>query len=323
MRALILSDLHLEFRAPQPSFVCGPCGIKYGLSKPMDGSTWHPGPCGVCGGTPAEGVTSPEEFGLLGNDWTLKLPDPDEYDVVILAGDIHVGLKGLYWAAQTFSLPVLLVPGNHEWYGNRLERIAVEMRACAKELGIHYLDNDVLELDGVRFIGSTLWTDFELLGSGMADIGKALHAAKNGIADFNGTIIYGTTGWFRPEQSVTLHRVCRQFLADELAKPFDGKTCVITHHLPSKHSVSPRFASDVLSAAFASNLDDLVTQADLWIHGHTHDPFDYQLGKCRVVCNPRGYPDRLRDTYENRGFDAQKIIEIGAPSPSPKGGVSP
>lgn len=311
MKALVLSDLHLEFRAPQPDRVCDDCGIKYGLGKYLDGATatWHKGPCGVCG--TVTDITSPEEFGLLGNDWTLKLPDPDEYDVVILAGDIHVGLKGLSWAAKTFSKPVLYLPGNHEYYGNRLERMAVGMRAYAKELGIHYLDNDVLELGGVRFIGSTLWTDFELFGSDMPTIGKALHSAKNSISDFNGTVMYGTTGWFRPEQSVTLHRVARQFIVDQLAKPFAGKTCVITHHLPSIRSVSPRYASEVLSAAFASNADDLVKQANVWVHGHTHDSFDYQIAGCRVVCNPRGYPDRLRDTYENREFDPQKIIEVG------------
>jgi predicted phosphodiesterase len=308
MRILVLSDLHLEFRASQPSYVCGVCGSKYGLGKMMDGGTWHTGTCGVCG--TETGVTSPDEFGLLGNDWTLKLPDPGQYDVVVLAGDIHVGLKGLGWAARTFAKPVLYVPGNHEFYGQRLERMAVEMRAYSKELGIHYLDNDALELGGVRFIGSTLWTDFELFGSSMSEIGKALHEAKNRIADFNGTIIYGTTGWFRPEQSVTLHRVCRQFIADELAKPFDGKTCVITHHVPGMRSVSPRFANQVLSAAFASNLDDLVAQTDTWIHGHTHDAFDYVAGICHVVCNPRGYPDRLRDTYENPNFDSAKIIEV-------------
>lgn len=321
MRALILSDLHLEFRARQPGYVCGDCGAKYGLSKMMYGGTWNTGPCDVCGKT--TGITSPEEFGLLGSDWLLKLPDPASYEVVILAGDIHVGVKGLYWAEKTFSKPVLYLPGNHEYYGNRLERMAVEMRACAKELGIHYLDNDVLELDGVRFIGSTLWTDFELFGSDMPAISKALHAAKNGISDFNGTIIYGTTGWYRPEQSVTLHRVSRQYITDKLAKPFDGKTCVITHHLPSMRSVSPHYAGDVLSAAFASNLDHLVVQADTWIHGHTHDTFDYELGKCRVVCNPRGYPDRLRDCYENEDFVSCKIIEIGSPSPVPKGRAQP
>jgi predicted phosphodiesterase len=288
----------------------------------MDGSTWHTGPCGVCGNV--DGVTSPDEFGLLGNDWNLKLPDENAYDVVVLAGDIHVGVKALYWAAKTFSKPVIFVPGNHEYYGNMLQRIGVEMRACARELGIHYLDNDVIEMDGVRVIGSTLWTDFELFGSGKAEIGKALHSAKNGISDFNGTIIYGTTGWFRPEQSVTLHRVARQFIVNELAKPFQGKTCVITHHLPSMRSVSPRFAADVLSAAFASNLDDLVEQADIWIHGHTHDSFDYALGKCRVVCNPRGYPtNRMRNSYENCEFDAAKIVVVGSPAPAHGKGMVP
>jgi predicted phosphodiesterase len=322
MRALILSDLHLEFRAPQPSFVCSPCGTKFGLGKLIDGATWLPGPCGVCGTT--TDVTSPVEFGELANDWNLKLPNPDEYDVVILAGDIHVGVKALYWAAKTFSKPVIFVPGNHEWYGNRLERIAVELRACARELGIHYLDNDVLILKGVRFIGSTLWTDFELFGSGMAEIGKALHAAKCGISDFNGTIIYGTTGWFRPEQSVTLHRVARQFIADELTKPFDGQTCVITHHLPSLTCVADKYKDDILSAAFASRLDDLIRQVDgLWCFGHTHMPVDIQSGTCRLVCNPRGYPDRLRDTYENPNFNPGLIIDTDTLGMAPKGRVVP
>jgi predicted phosphodiesterase len=313
MRLLVLSDLHLEMgAATQPGAVCGHCGSQYGRSALNPGATWSMGTCGVC--AVRASVTEARDFGLLQSDWDLKLPSPDAYDVVVLAGDIQVGVQGLYWAAKTFRKPVIYLPGNHEFYGARLERMAVEMRACAKELGIHYLDNDALTLDGVRFIGSTLWTDFELFGSGMPDIGRALHAAKNYISDFS-TIIYGTTGWFRPEQSVALHRVARQFLADELAQPFDGKTCVITHHLPSKRSVAERYADDVLSAAFASNVDDLVEQADVWIHGHTHDSFDYELKGCRVACNPRGYPDRKRSGYENRAFDAGKIIDIGTPAP--------
>lgn len=314
MRLLILSDLHLEMgAATQPGAVCADCGSQHGRSAMNPGATWSMGACGVCGAQAH--VTESRDFGLMKSDWDLKLPPADAYDAVVLGGDIHVGVAGLYWAKNTFTKPVIYVPGNHEFYGARLERMAVEMRACAKELGIVYLDNDVVEMDGVRFIGATLWTDFELHGSDMASVGKALFEAKNGISDFN-TIIYGTTGWFRPEQSVTLHRVAREFIAGELRKPFAGKTCVITHHLPSERSVAARYASDVLSAAFASNADELVGQADVWIHGHTHDSFVYELGRCRVVCNPRGYPDRKRGVYENREFNAGLIVDTDA-SPAP------
>lgn len=322
MRALILSDLHIEFgAATQPGAVCGDCGTRYGRDETNPGATWNMGTCRVCGARTL--VTEAREFGFLRSCWDLKLPPADAYDAVVLAGDIHLGEAGLYWAYNTFTKPIIYVPGNHEFYGARLERIAVEMRASAKYLGIHYLDNDVLVLDGVRFIGSTLWTDFELFGSGMAEIGKALHAAKNGISDFS-TIVYGTTGWFRPEQSVTLHRVARQFIADELAKPFDGKTCVITHHLPSADCVVPQYKGDILSAAFASRLDDLIAQVDgAWFFGHTHSSVDLQAGRCRLVCNPRGYPDRKRGIYENPEFDPGKVIEIGTPLPATKGRTAP
>jgi predicted phosphodiesterase len=312
MRILALSDLHLEFRAPQPLSVCGVCGEKYRLGNWNKDATWSVGQCGVCE-SDTEGVTSPNNCGLLGSDWNLRLPDPSTYDAVVLAGDIHSHTHAIHWAAKTFSKPVILISGNHEFYDSHLHGMSVEMRKCAQDYPhVHLLDNDSVVIDGVRFVGAVLWTDFMLHGDSMAMIGKCLHEAKLHMRDFS-TIRFGSTGWMLPADSVKLFRVSAMYLRETLAHPFDALTVVVTHHLPSMRSVATRFANDLMSAAFASNLDDLVAQADVWIHGHTHDSFDYAIGKCRVVCNPRGYPtNRIRDTYENSAFDPAKIIEVGS-----------
>lgn len=212
-------------------------------------------------------------------------------DVVVLAGDIGSGTQGLDWARRRFpGKPLIYVPGNHEYYGHHINKLGLEMRAVARELDIHLLDNDVVTLDGVRFVGATLWTDFELFGSSHGVIGDALQAAKAGIRDFS-IITFGTTGWMRPADSVKLHRVSREFIGAALDKAHAGPTVVVTHHLPSFACVSERFRHSLTSAAFASHLDDLVQRADLWICGHTHDRFDLCLGdgKGRIFCNPRGY----------------------------------
>lgn len=156
MRLLILSDLHLEFRAPQPGHVCGACGTRFGLGKLHDGGTWHMGQCGVCGKT--TGITSPDDFGQLGNDWNLGLPDPSAYDIVVLAGDIHGHTHAIHWAARTFLKPVVYVPGNHEFYGANYHGLLAELRRCAAEYShVHLMDNNAIEIDGVRILGTMLW----------------------------------------------------------------------------------------------------------------------------------------------------------------------
>ncbi|MCZ8101045.1 MAG: metallophosphoesterase, partial [Burkholderiales bacterium] len=88
-----------------------------------------------------------------------------------------------------------------------------------------------------------------------------------------------------------------------------GRRVVVTHHLPSWHSVSPAYVAAPSNPAFASDLDALVPRADLWIHGHTHSSHDYLLGGCRVVCNPRGYPMRAGG-FENPRFDPVRIVTV-------------
>jgi len=230
-------------------------------------------------------------------------PPANDADVVILAGDIGVGMSGLHWAEKRSpGKPVIYVPGNHEFYHHDIALID-ELKTQAPD-HIHLLNDDQVIIDGVRFLGSILWTDFALFGE--ADKFFAMQAARQRMTDFS--IIHNNGKPFTPEDAIRLHTASRDWLAAMLAEPFNGKTVVVTHHAPSSQSVHPRYARDLLTPAFASNLENLMEgdRAALWVHGHMHESFDYQVYGTRVVCNPRGYaPEAL-----NPDFRPDRVIEI-------------
>ncbi|MDZ7769968.1 MAG: metallophosphoesterase [Woeseiaceae bacterium] len=229
-------------------------------------------------------------------------PDTDA-DAVILAGDIGVGVDGVRWAARRYPLrPVIYVPGNHEFYGHDIGMTA-ELEAAAPD-NITVLSDGVLVLDGVRFLGSTLWTDFKLQGEGEAWFAR--ERARLSMADF--VRIRQDGRRFRPKDSAILHEASRTWLVSQLGQAFDGPTVVITHHLPASTSIAKRYASDPLSPAFASRLEGLIEkyQPALWIHGHTHDACNYELFRTRIVCNPRGYPGE----YGNAGFRPDLTVVV-------------
>lgn len=225
-------------------------------------------------------------------DGDRELPEI-EADAVILAGDIHLGLKGLEWAARRFAdQPVIYVPGNHEFYKHRMGALRREMATRAEELGIHLLDNASLELGGVRFLGTTLWTDFALYDErpDPQDIPtETLSAALRQMPDF--AVIEEPEGEvFSPERSVELHRENRAWLETELARPFGGATVVVSHHAPLAECIPAHYQGDPLSPAFASRLEALMEGVALWVHGHVHDPVMLTVGDTRVVAVPGGYP---------------------------------
>jgi predicted phosphodiesterase len=236
-------------------------------------------------------------------DWQ---PPAARADVVVLAGDIHVGVKGLEWARERFPrTPVVYVAGNHEHYGARLQDVSAALREAGRRLGVGVLDGDERILDGVRFLGATLWTDFALYGSEPRRIARAMADAKYGMTDFR-VIRYGETGLFRPEHAREIHVAQVQWLEKKLAEPFAGATVVVTHYLPHKRSIHPKYESDRLNAAFASDLSRLVRPpVALWIHGHTHESCDYVANGTRVVCNPRGY----LPMEPNPAFDPTLVVE--------------
>jgi Icc-related predicted phosphoesterase len=230
-------------------------------------------------------------------------PSDTDADVVVLGGDIGVGTGGIEWATRCFPRsPVLYIPGNHEFYGHDI-RDADQLSAAAPD-NIQILNDDACEIAGVRFLGSTLWTDFELYGDGESWFSR--QTARALIEDF--TSIRNGNRLFTPEDSVDLHRVSVAWLVNELEKKFDGPTVVITHHLPAALSIARQYKNDHLNPAFASRLEGIIEkyQPELWIHGHTHVACDYAIFGTRVVCNPRGYPAESA----NRGFLPGLVVEV-------------
>jgi len=239
------------------------------------------------------------------------MPHPEtDADLVILAGDIARPQAAITWA-QGFGKPVLYVPGNHEFYGSSLTQTVRTLQDLCAGTSVQLLDNRSLVLQGVRFIGSTLWSDFRIAGDGQARI-DAMEQAKRFMYDFQRVRITDAPDapLFTPEDSATLFDANVQWLAQELAQPFDGPTVVITHHAPSPRSIHPRFAGSPLNTIFVSDAEALVATsgARLWIHGHTHDSYDYPVGATRVLCNPRGYAKE--GVAENAAFDARLVVQV-------------
>ncbi|MFG6666137.1 metallophosphoesterase [Halomonas sp. HNIBRBA4712] len=213
-------------------------------------------------------------------------------DVVILAGDIHQKLEGFAWARARFpGMPILYVPGNHEFYGTCLPNHREAMAREAERLGIELLDNRAVTLGGVRFYGTTLWTDFALYADDPThDPRVTRHKAVTMMPDFQ-IVTDEYFNVFTPEASQALHREAVKWLTRALDEPFDGPRVVISHHAPLDECIPPRYAGDALSPAFASHLTALMGQMDLWIHGHVHEAVDSVHDGTRVVANPGGYPD--------------------------------
>ena len=238
----------------------------------------------------------------------MPLPHTDA-DIIILAGDICRPREAMAWASR-IDKPVLYVPGNHEFYGSNVPQTIAELKRLAAGTQIHVLDNESFTFRGVRFLGSTLWTDFNLDGAGAAR-GQAITEALEFIRDF--VRIESETspgGKLTPEEMEALFVRNRGWLKARLAERYDGPTVVITHHAPSTRSIHPRFAMSPVNTCFVSNSEDLMDGDGpmLWIHGHTHDSFDYRIKSTRVVCNPRGY---MRDgVIENTAFDPHFVVRL-------------
>jgi len=237
-------------------------------------------------------------------------PAPDA-DALVLAGDIGQHTHGVR-AFANWPVPVYYVHGNHEGYGAHYYAVTTEIARVAAEMGVNYLEQSAVSLPGVRILGCCLWTDYALGGHVL----PAMRAAQSSLRDHE-LIRVGNGEYFTATHARTVHVKARHWLQQQLAMPFDGKTIVITHHGCTPHSVHPRYAGDLLNAAFVSDLTSLVEKADLWVHGHVHDSFDYKVGKCRVIANPRGYALNRRYVesrgdieWENPGFNSQLVVEI-------------
>lgn len=232
----------------------------------------------------------------------LDVPDAD---VCVIAGELCRGIaNGVHWLAGNIVhlLPCVYIAGNHEFYKGSIEEGLEEGRAAAARFpNMHFLENDSVVIDRIRFVGASLWTDYRVMGLRKV----AMHHARERVNDYR-LIAKRQHPWerFIPETALRMHAQSRRFIEASLDDRV--KTVVVTHHLPHPLSIAPRFSGDLLNAAFASDLGDVIEagRPALWVHGHTHNSCDYEIGDTRFVCNPRGYGN------ENLIFDPMLVLEI-------------
>ena len=233
----------------------------------------------------------------------------NDADVVILAGGIARPKQAISWASD-LGKPVLYVPGNHEFYGNTIDGTLEALEPLCVGTQVRVLANKEAIIGNVRFLGTTLWTDFMLFGASEKRA-AATQAAIASMYDFSKIFVDDPERrLFTPADSGSLFHVQAEWLQNKLAEQHAGPTVVITHHAPSRKSIHSRFAGSLLNACFVSDAEHLLDgrRVCLWVHGHTHDSFDYLLKGTRVVCNPRGYADGAQN--ENSQFDANFSVVV-------------
>lgn len=249
------------------------------------------------------------------SDWEPPAAFP-RHDIAVFAGDMHRPLRAsLEWLASVRDSgplngsEIVLVPGNHEFYGAQIEDELGLGADTARGLGIHLLDRGEAWFGDLRVLGCTLWTDYALYGTPR----RSMAAAEGGINDHRA--IRNGPRAFSAADALERHGRDLAWLSGRLRAPHDGATVVVTHHGPSPRSVHPKYGLSDLNPAFSSDLDALIleTGPDLWVHGHTHASLDYALGRTRVVCNPKGYgPNDRMPCHENAyGFDEALTVDVG------------
>lgn len=251
-------------------------------------------------------------------------------DLLVLAGDIGSYQYGSRLGDADFGLPqfsplpqyggwpvpVLYVPGNHEYDALDFDETHVRLRRTCDRLGITWLERESLVIDGVRFVGTTLWSDFDALAT-EGSLATRLKAREKAFRAAN--FYLRTTGgtrhgepWLAEGVREQCH-VCRDWLEAALKEPFEGSTVAVTHFAPSLRSMDPRYGLTPGTAGFCNSHDDLLAHAQLWLHGHLHAPSFYEHLGCRVIANPLGYAGK----GEQAAFRPRAVIEIPARQSAP------
>jgi predicted phosphodiesterase len=252
-------------------------------------------------------------------------------DLLILAGDIGSYQTGSLLEADDFGLGrfsprlpgskwprVFYLPGNHEFDTLDYDATYLKLRGTCEALGIEWLERETITVGSVRFVGTTLWTDFEAIAKTKTTVPEQVKQREKAYRAANFYLSKNTT--FKDGEPMLAESLrslgldCQRWLRDALAVPFDGSTVTVTHFAPSLRSADPRYGITPGTAGFCNALDELLPLSQVWMHGHLHCANDYVVsgvedGKpffCRVVANPRGYPEK----GEDRAFDDAFVIEI-------------
>lgn len=230
------------------------------------------------------------------------LPEDSE-TVLILAGDIDVGTDAcdLIIEQSAKFAHVIYLLGNHEFYNNDLDQVAKDI---AHELfdipNVSFLENQSVVIGDIRFIGSTLWTDMD------NESPTSMWRIEQSLNDYHCIKRHGRN--IRATDTINLFKQSMAYLDEDLSRPHDGPTVVVTHHLPSYKSVHPLYVNSGINGAYASNCEKLMYDYDIayWFHGHTHQTMAYEVNGCKVRSNPFGYAK----IEENLNFDPTFRVEI-------------
>ena len=239
----------------------------------------------------------------------MEIPDAD---VCICAGDILDGgvIASLLWLGEFISphMPVIFVPGNHEYYRSSIkEGLAAGYQLAKSHDNLFLLDGDALVVGGYRFIGATMWTNFNLHD----DARLAMAIARDELNDYHRIKLSKTPfKRFTPQESMYLHHLAAVNIDNAYRSQPDFPTVIISHHAPSLMSVPRHFLKDGLTPSFASRFEYRILEYGpiLWVHGHIHSPSDYLLGKTRVLCNPLGYPGET----SRQSFNPNLVVDLAA-----------
>jgi hypothetical protein len=234
---------------------------------------------------------------------------PDVH-VVVVAGDTCQGLvKSIECLRRAYPSPteIVMVAGNHELWSKKssFEEHFDDGHAAAEVHDVHLLENAVQVIRGVRILGATLWTDYELYGPGLRE--AAMRTAADSMLDHK-RIKWSRDPWarFRPAEARIMHFQSRMFFEEELAKPHAGPSVCVSHHAMTLDAIAPAHRRSILSAAYASEMQPMIDhfQPDLVVTGHTHHGIDLWRGRTRMISNPAGYAG------ENRYFDPALVVDL-------------
>jgi predicted phosphodiesterase len=233
-------------------------------------------------------------------------------DVLVAAGDIHVGTKAPGLLRRLYpSKRILYVAGNHEYYGNRLDLLDDQLREECRRHDVDYLQCDSVEIDGVVILGCTLWTDFAAYAP-VVSVSKAGRMTEGVLNDYRAIQTMsksrGVPRRIRWQDTVEVHKRHRTWLEKEITCHRGKPLVIVTHHAPSLALCHPEYRNDPVTAAFCNRMGDFVEQcgANYWICGHTHWPEQVRIGKTLVVNNSCGYPGEL----SGERYDPSLILEI-------------
>jgi len=240
--------------------------------------------------------------------WTGSIPETDA-DIIVLAGDIDVGPRGVAWAIEEsarLSKPVIYVFGNHEFYHHEYPSLKTELFQLCDGTDVHCLDCGEYISADVRFIGATLWTDYQVDSRLPQDL--AMYYAGKGVTDHK-VISFKSdddSRIFIPEDALSIHQKELAWIKKQLAKPFAGKTVMVTHHGPHPSCRHPDYPLSEINSAFYSDLRRVIENhhIDLWLYGHTHANLDLTVSSTRILSNQAGYPGEYVE-----GFNAGIVVE--------------